>query len=114
MKITKDMQEVEVRAEMRGGKGSAIIRQLVKRDLLPEKCRLLAEITLEPGCSIGSHAHEGETEVFYFTWGRGEVDDNGTVVPVTEGDVLVTSNAFHAVENTGDSPLVFTAVILLH
>jgi mannose-6-phosphate isomerase-like protein (cupin superfamily) len=114
LKFEKAQQTAEIRERMRGGAGRALIRRLAPQDAMPGNCRLIAEITLEPGCSIGSHAHEGETEVFYFTAGRGRVNDDGTWVDVQPGDALVTGNATHAVENTGDAPLIFTAVIILH
>lgn len=114
MKFERSAQRAEIREKMRGGEGRTAIRRLAPAEVLPGNCRLAAEIRLDPGCSIGSHEHMGETEIFYFTSGTGRADDNGETVDVGPGDVLVTGNASHAVTNTGSEPLIFTAVIILH
>jgi len=112
MKVERKQQIDDLREQMRGGKGTVIVRSLTADAAKPEKLRLMAEITINPGCSIGYHKHEGETEIFYFTAGEGVADDNGQLIKVSAGDVLITGNAGHAVENTGDIPLVMTAVIV--
>jgi len=113
MLTNKQASQVEIREKMRGGEGHAEICPLVQSGALPAKMRLMSEITLKSGCSIGFHQHMGETEVFYFTAGQGQADDDGVLVDVKQGDVLVTQNAGHAVSNNGNEDLVFTAVIVL-
>lgn len=106
--------EVELRNQMRGGNGTVKITHIFNKDELPEKSRLLAHLTLEKGCSIGFHEHVNETEIFYFLRGEGIVNDNGQVYKVTAGDAVKTGNgAGHSVENTGEEPLEFVAVIIL-
>lgn len=112
MKVCANERKHELREHMRGGNGAAIL-DTVPGDLLPSHTRLAGVITLEKGCSIGSHPHEGETEIFVFQSGCGMVEDNGEEKPVGPGDVVLTGGgATHAVANTGDEPLVFTAVIV--
>lgn len=104
----------EVREHMRGGDGAADLN-LVPENLLPAGTRLCSVIELAPGCSIGSHAHAGETEVFHFIAGQGEVDDDGTIRTVAPGDTLTTGGgASHAVRNTGSGTLRFFAIIILN
>ncbi|MDL2318671.1 cupin domain-containing protein [Eubacteriales bacterium OttesenSCG-928-A19] len=106
-----DMQ-VEVRKEMRGGKGEVLLRHLEK-DGLPENGRLFAKLTLAPGCSIGPHTHTGEAEVFYFAHGEGVVTDDGVAIPVKAGDSMTTLDGHaHNVENTGTEDLVIIATII--
>ena len=70
-------------------------------------------ITLDKGCSIGYHVHEGETETFYVIEGKALYNDNGTEVEASAGDVLhVRSGEGHAVANRGDEPLVLLAAII--
>ena len=109
----KDMN-VEVKEQMRGGAGSTAILHLV--NCANEKnIRMLAEITLEPGCSIGNHSHETETEYYIILSGSGLVNDNGSETPVRAGDAIVTGNgAAHSISNTGDVPLVFHAIIVTY
>jgi mannose-6-phosphate isomerase-like protein (cupin superfamily) len=105
----------EVRDNMRGGTGSVNLAQVFTSENLPKNVRLSAVITLEPGCSIGWHVHEKETEIFYFAQGSGVADDNGEKKAVLAGDVLVTPDGCgHAVENSGTVNLVFFAVIALN
>jgi mannose-6-phosphate isomerase-like protein (cupin superfamily) len=105
----------EARENMRGGSGQVSLAQAVTGDRLPKNVRLASVITLEPGCSIGWHVHEKETEIFYFAQGSGVADDNGEKKAVLAGDVLVTPDGCgHAVENSGTVNLVFFAVIALN
>jgi oxalate decarboxylase/phosphoglucose isomerase-like protein (cupin superfamily) len=46
--------------------------------------------------------------------GNRTVDDNGELITVGPGDVVVTGDAYHAVVNAGSEPLIFTAVIIRH
>lgn len=106
--------EREIRERMRDGKGEVRITHIFKPDELKGKVRLVAEITLEAGCSIGKHEHAGEEEIFYIIEGEATVDDNGEVRHVTAGDAILTGGGgYHAIENTGTGPLRIMAVILL-
>ena len=54
-----------VKPQMRGGDGQAVVTNLLDAGEYQGKSRMIATITLEPGCSIGEHVHEKEEEVFY-------------------------------------------------
>lgn len=106
---------VELREKMRGGEGTVTIKNIFQPSEVKGKIRLMAEVTLPAGASIGFHRHEEEEEIYYFIAGRGEVDDNGTRKTVHPGDAMHTgAGAGHAVFNTGSEPMVFMAVILLY
>ena len=47
------------------GNGHVIIKELLDEQQLNGKCGLYAEVTLEPGCSLGFHMHYGESETYY-------------------------------------------------
>ena len=106
--------KTESRENMRGGEGSVNFVHLV--DTETEKhTRMLAEITLAPGCSVGYHDHQNETEYYFILSGSGMVNDNGAEKPVKAGDSIITGNgASHGLKNTGNVPLVFTAVIITY
>lgn len=107
-----DRQQVETRERMRGGAGQVQICHL-EQERLPEKGRLFARMTLAPGCSIGSHTHEGETELFYFMEGEGVAIDDGERIPVKAGDSMTTGSGHsHGVENTGATEMVILAAII--
>jgi mannose-6-phosphate isomerase-like protein (cupin superfamily) len=110
----RNEMKTEIKEKMRGGEGKTELVHLV--DCENEKnIRMLAEITLKPGCSIGDHNHENETEYFVILSGEGVVNDNGTEKPVKAGDVVVTGNgASHSIRNKGAVPLVLHAIIVTY
>ncbi|MDR1654964.1 MAG: cupin domain-containing protein [Treponema sp.] len=109
----KDMKK-EQKENMRGGEGIASFTHLV--DCGNEKnIRMLSEISLPPGASIGYHQHNGETEYFLILSGNGTVNDEGAERPVSAGDAVITGNGgSHSIKNTGKEPLVFHAVIVTY
>jgi mannose-6-phosphate isomerase-like protein (cupin superfamily) len=113
MKITPNDYIKETRTNMRDGEGDVIIEHFQKEGL-PEKCRLMSKITLEPGCSIGHHVHKNETEYYIIAKGEAVVDDDGTDVFCKAGDVIVTPDGFgHSIKNTGSETMEMIAVIIL-
>jgi mannose-6-phosphate isomerase-like protein (cupin superfamily) len=104
----------ETREKMRDGKGITSITHLV--DCEKEKnVRMMAEVTLQPGDSIGYHQHDSETEYFFILSGSGTVNDDGTETQVRAGDAVITGNgASHSIANTGDVPLILHAVIVTY
>ena len=114
MIIQRNNMRAEVKEKMRGGDGSVELVHIV--DCENEKnLRLLSEVTLQPGSSVGYHSHESETEYYIILSGSGTVNDNGTEKPVQAGDVVITGNgASHSISNTGTVPLVLHAVIVTY
>lgn len=104
---------VERADNVAGGKGYITKKYILSGDKLPSNCRMYAEVTLTPGCSIGYHPHNGESETYYIISGNGEYNDNGNMCKVQVGDITYTpSGKAHGIENTGDTDLVFMAIIL--
>lgn len=98
---------------MCGGKGHLIIKHLLGEQELNGKCGLYAEVTIEPGCSLGFHEHHGESETYYILKGQGIYSDNGALRMVKAGDVTFTPDGQgHALTNTEDTDLVFMALII--
>lgn len=115
--MIKRMAEMksEIREQMRGGKGSVELIHILNREEMKGKVRLFAKIVLNPGCSIGLHEHVDEEEAYYIVKGNGTVTDNGKTAEVQAGDVILTGDgASHSIENTGDEPLEFIAVVMLY
>lgn len=106
-------RKIEINEFVAGGKGQVVIRHILGEGELNGKCRLYAEVTLAPGCSIGEHPHHGETETYYILKGSGNYSDNGEVRPVKAGDITFCNDgSTHGLENTGDEDLVFMALII--
>ena len=114
MVISRNEMKVEDKERLRDGEGNTHFIHLL--DGSAEKnARMFAEITLNPGCSIGYHKHESETEYYFILSGAGTVNDDGKEVQVKQGDSVITGNgASHSIKNTGSVPLVFHAVIITY
>lgn len=107
--------EVEVREQMKGGKGAIAVTHLVRQIQLKGKCRFFGHMEIKPGCSIGLHRHVNEEEIYYILKGQGMVEDNGIKQEVNAGDVIVTGGgAEHSIENTGGETMEVLGVILLY
>ena len=112
MIIKRSKMKQETRKEMRGGPGEVEILHMVSPESMTN-ARLMAELTLSPGSGIGPHRHEKETEYYIITEGSGIVIEDNGKKSVTRGDVVVTGNGqSHSIENTGNEPLKFIAVII--
>ncbi|MEG0379927.1 MAG: cupin domain-containing protein [Eubacterium sp.] len=113
MLIKNKEHQIDEKFEMRGGSGTIHIKHVADENILCDKGRLYAQITVEPGCSIGIHEHINEKEIFYVLKGQAEAEDNGKTVILEPGDVLVTGNgSTHAVKNRGSENLEMMALIL--
>lgn len=99
---------------MCGGVGHVLIKEILDKEQLNGKCRLYAQVTLEPGCSLGFHEHHEESETYYIISGKGIYSDNGTLRMVEAGEMTFTPNGKgHAMTNAGEEELVFMALIIV-
>ena len=114
MVIHRNEMKTEVKECIRDGEGNTDITYLLDGST-QKNARLFAEMTLNPGCSIGYHQHDSETEYYFILSGTGTVSDGGTAVQVKQGDSVITGNgASHSIKNTGSVPLVFHAIIVTY
>jgi mannose-6-phosphate isomerase-like protein (cupin superfamily) len=114
MVIHRSEMKVEDKERMRDGEGSTHFTYLLDGST-QKNARMFAEITLNPGCSIGYHRHDSETEYYFILSGTGTVNDDGKEVQVKQGDSIITGNgASHGIKNTGSVPLMFHAVIVTY
>ena len=112
--MSEQFRKIEMHDHMAGGLGSVTIRHILNERELNGKCRLYAQVTLKPGCSIGEHPHHGETETYYLLSGKGEYTDNGVARPVEAGEITFCEDGnTHGLKNTGEEDLVFMALIIL-
>ncbi len=103
----------EIREGMRGGNGSVEITNFVNADELYNKGRLFGKITLNPGCGIGYHIHENESEIFYIIKGSAVYNDNGVGRVLKDGDVAICKDGQgHRIDNTSDSTVELVALII--
>ena len=105
--------KTDYRENMRGGNGTVEITNFVTPAELNDKGRMFANITLKPGCGIGFHVHEGESELFYLMKGEVLYNDNGVEQVLTAGDVMICpAGTGHGVTNNGTETAELCAVIV--
>ena len=103
----------DYRENMRGGSGTVEITNFVSPAELNDKGRMFANITLKPGCGIGYHIHEGESELFYLMKGNVIYNDNGEEKAMSAGDVMICPpGTGHAICNKSDEVAEVCAVIV--
>jgi mannose-6-phosphate isomerase-like protein (cupin superfamily) len=114
MIIHRNEMKVEAKEHLRDGEGTTNMVHLLDGST-QKNARLFAKVTLNPGCSIGYHRHDSETEYYFILSGSGTVNDDGKEVHITQGDSMITGNgASHSIKNTGSVPLVFHAIIVTY
>lgn len=110
-----DEMKSAVKVNMRDGDGQVVVTNMLEAGEYTGKSRLIATLTLEPGCSIGEHVHENEEEVFYVVEGQAEYYDNGEWVTLYKGDSCIClGGQKHSIANRSDKTLVVVAVILTY
>lgn len=102
-----------VTANFKGGKGSVLSREILEANEMGGHGRKFGYTVLEPGSSVGTHTHAGDSETYYILKGTGLYNDNGNLVTVGPGDMAFCPDGeSHGLENNGTEPLVFIALIL--
>ena len=105
--------KTEERVNMRGGDGTVTVTSFLSAEELNNKGRLFGKITLKPGCGIGYHVHEADSELFYILKGTATYDDGGEVKTVTAGEVTLTpAGTGHSIKNAGDEDVELIALIV--
>ena len=102
---------VEPKANIRGGLGSGQGVDLLK---LGEMAGILSlgRITLEPGATIGEHAHPNTEDLYLIIEGRGTGVLNGERFAVGPGDLfLVKAGGSHGLINDSEGPLTFIGLL---
>ena len=99
---------------VQNGKGLVHIKELTDKEGLYNHGRLFAHVTVDPGCSIGYHDHQHETEFYYIIKGEAVFNDDGKEVLVHAGDICATGyGAYHGLENKTDEPVELIALIVM-
>lgn len=87
-----------------GGEGEVIIEHYLDERLLNDSVVMYAKVTLKPGCGLGYHKHEGNSETIVVLQGTALYNDNGTSLTLHAGDrVYCPSGEGHAIANAADA-----------
>lgn len=97
-----------------GGPGEITMTQLINcPEELFGKGRLFNHVKIEPGKGLGWHIHHGDSETYYILKGHGEYSDNGNIIDVYSGDVMIVGDGEgHCIKNVGDETLEMIALIV--
>lgn len=102
---------LETKEKVRGGQGVARSMELLRRGEMAGILSL-GTTTLEPGASIGEHAHKDTEDLYLILAGRGTGLLNGERFPVAAGDLfLVQAGGRHGLVNDSEAPLTFLGVL---
>lgn len=113
MIISKNEQAVDIRSNMVGGEGDITMVHFLNKEDAFGTGRLFAVFTLQPGCSIGYHKHEGEFEIYYMLEGTAEVVDEGETYQIHAGDMMQCKpGGSHSIINKSEGLVRFLAFIL--
>lgn len=105
--------KTEYRENMRGGNGTVELTSFASPAELNDKGRLFANITLKPGCSIGYHVHENDSELFYLIKGEAVYNDNGVECTLKASDVTICpAGSGHGIANNSKENVEICAVIV--
>ena len=105
--------QTEIRSNVRGGCGDLAFRHLFTKDELGGRIDMMAEVTLEPGQSIGVHPHETNGEAYYVCEGSVTVTEDGESRVLTKGDAEFCADGHtHSIRNHTEKNAKFLAVIV--
>ena len=106
----REISHYEKRA---GGKGTMHIERLLPPEILKDHVLMYAKVTIDVNSSLGYHKHENDGESYYILQGKAAYNDNGKIIELEAGACTFTpSGQSHGIENIGEEPLVFMALIL--
>jgi len=101
----------EAKLNIRGGVGAARGVDLLRAGEM-EGVLSLGRTTLEPGATIGEHAHPNTEDLYLILEGHGVGVLNGQHFPVGPGDLfLVKAGGSHGLINDSNGPLTFLGVL---
>jgi len=88
MPIVNIYEVEQTKSCVRGGKGMCLGATAFGPEIFKSSIQGVGMTVVPPGCSIGSHAHGNEEEIYLVLEGAGIADLDGEQQRVKKGDVL--------------------------
>jgi len=102
---------VETKVNIRAGLGRGLGVDLLKSGEMADVLSM-GRITLEPGATIGEHAHPNTEDLYLILEGHGTGVLNGERFPLGPGDLfLVKAGGTHGLINDSAAPLTFLGLL---
>lgn len=97
-----------------GGQGVVHFDHILETDQMYGKNRVYAKVTLQKGCSIGYHGHQGDGEDYYVIKKTATIDDNHErIITLQPGQHFFTpSKKGHSLTNLKKEELQVMALII--
>ncbi len=109
----KSEMQTEYKSNLRGGVGNLAFRHLFSAGELGERATMLAEVTLQPGESVGVHPHTENGELYWVLSGSVTVTEDEQEFVLRAGDAEFCADGHtHSIRNHTPEPAVFLALIL--
>lgn len=114
MSFIRHMEEPKKLPAFKGGEGYLKLSPILQGEAeMYGKGRVFARTILDPGCAVGYHQHQGDSETFFILKGHGDYNHDGQHVQVGPGDIAYCGDGeWHGMKNNADEPLEFIALIL--
>lgn len=105
-------RETEDAFDICGGHGKLTRDRLIEGDRLGGTLTMCNINTVEPGGLLGYHCHETDNELYFIVEGQARYVEDGVEYDLVPGDsAFCEMGSSHSIENTGDGPMRFVAVI---
>ena len=107
------MKSIDVE-HFQGGEGFVHFDHILEASEMHGMNRVYAKVTLQKGCSIGYHVHQGDGEDYYVLKGTATIDDNHErMLTLHVGEHYFTpSGKGHSLMNLEDEELQVMALII--
>ncbi len=107
------MQSID-KKEFLGGQGTVHFDHILEAAEMHGMNRVYAKVTLQKGCSVGYHVHQGDGEDYYVLKGTATIDDNHErTLKLKAGEHFFTpSGRGHSLLNLEEEELQVMALII--
>ena len=97
------MKSIDIE-HFQGGEGTVHFDHILETEQMHGMNRVYAKVTLQKGCSVGYHIHEGDGEDYYVIKGTATIDDNHErIITLQSGEHYFTpSGKGHSLTNLDD------------
>ena len=103
----------QVEENKMGGIGPIYTKHFVTGESCGAHIRILAQVTLPVGSSLGVHTHSGEREVYHILSGKALYQDDEQTYEIAAGDTTVCLDGHsHGISNIGEEDLVWVAAVI--
>lgn len=97
-------KKTDVSTNRFGGNGDVIINHYIDEKMINDSIVMYAEVVLKPGCSLGYHQHNGNSETIVVLSGVAEYNDNGTTMTLKAGDTVhCPDGEWHSIGNSAEA-----------